>query len=297
MKRKIFGILIAVVLAVSLMLVPAVVSAKPVPHSHWYVDASVSATGDGSSWGTAFKTIGEAIAVAGTGDHVTVAAGTYTESVTITTNGIKLKAKGRAILDGTGLSTNGITLSLVTGVTVEGFEIRDYTRYGIWLTGGSTTNNKVKRNVVSRCCYGIFLVWASSNKVEHNVVSGSGSCGIYLGGASGNEVKDNVVSGSGSYGIYLYKATNNKVRGNVVCGCHDGIILRYGATANNEVKDNVVCDNGGQGISLPDYASDNLVKKNTAKGNACDFYWDLTGTGNLWADNKYDTYTNISPHP
>jgi len=45
----------------------------------WYVDGSVSASGEGDYPENAFKTIGEDITAASAGDAITIKAGTYTE--------------------------------------------------------------------------------------------------------------------------------------------------------------------------------------------------------------------------
>jgi hypothetical protein len=73
--RKTLSILFALVLVLSFSLMATTpVAANP---TNWYVDASVAASGDGTSWATAFKTIGEAITAAAGGDNIEVGAGEY----------------------------------------------------------------------------------------------------------------------------------------------------------------------------------------------------------------------------
>lgn len=60
---------------------------------HWYVDNAVSASGDGKSWGYAFKTIQEAITAADDWDTIRVAIGLYYDedaALNITQRGLKL---------------------------------------------------------------------------------------------------------------------------------------------------------------------------------------------------------------
>jgi len=73
--KKTISILFVLALVLSFSLV-ATMPVAAVP-ADWYVDASVAASGDGTSWATAFKTIGEAITAAGDGDTIEVAAGEY----------------------------------------------------------------------------------------------------------------------------------------------------------------------------------------------------------------------------
>lgn len=64
----------------------------------WYVDASMSASGVGKSWGTAFKTITEAYAACSAWDEIHVAPGDYDEGavVNITLQGIKIVGPGNS---------------------------------------------------------------------------------------------------------------------------------------------------------------------------------------------------------
>ncbi len=83
-----------------------------------------------------YTTIGGALGDASAGNRIHVCAGVYNEPVVINKNGITLKGVPGAILDGdTPINfgaVNGITISAgVSGVTVHGFEIRDYGNQGI----------------------------------------------------------------------------------------------------------------------------------------------------------------------
>ena len=59
--------------------------------SEWHVDGLVSASGDGTSWETAFQTIQEGIDAASDGDSVIVAEGTYDENIRLEGKNIVLR--------------------------------------------------------------------------------------------------------------------------------------------------------------------------------------------------------------
>ena len=110
-----------------------------------FVDASASAGGDGSSWGTAFVSISEATGAAAAGDEILVKYGTYQEEGGLTinkdlkissddgTNATFIDAKpksGLCILsgDGTTLGTNGMLIqgqvsneTIIQGLTISGY--------------------------------------------------------------------------------------------------------------------------------------------------------------------------------
>ena len=110
-----------------------------------FVDASASAGGDGSSWGTAFVSISEATSAAAAGDEILVKYGTYQEENGLAinkdlkissddgTNATFADAKpkpGSCILsgDGTTLGTNGMLIqgqvsneTIIQGLTIFGY--------------------------------------------------------------------------------------------------------------------------------------------------------------------------------
>jgi hypothetical protein len=72
MKQKLISIVVATIAIMAL-------SGGSIYAADWYVDQSVSGSGNGTSWEEAFETITEAVDVAGEGDNIHVAAGTYKE--------------------------------------------------------------------------------------------------------------------------------------------------------------------------------------------------------------------------
>ena len=59
----------------------------------WYVDSTVSATGDGKTWAKAYLTIAEAVAAASAGDYIYLK-GTFTEAVIIAIAGLTFIGAG-----------------------------------------------------------------------------------------------------------------------------------------------------------------------------------------------------------
>jgi hypothetical protein len=62
------------------------------PGTTWFVDGSMTTSGNGKSWDRAFKTIAEAITAAGAEDHIHIGQGDYQETATstITQEGLKI---------------------------------------------------------------------------------------------------------------------------------------------------------------------------------------------------------------
>lgn len=102
-----------------------------------------------------WKTLGHANNTVASGDTVIVRAGTYTESTALKTDSVAWLAEAAVIIDATGLVT-GFTVAALDSVTIQGFDIRGATTYGILIQGGG------------------------NHIVRYNKVSGAGSGGIRL---------------------------------------------------------------------------------------------------------------------
>ena len=252
-----------------------------------------------------------AVNSASPGDTIIVHAGEYHQSVVISTDDVTLNGGRVAILDGTGLgAANGIRLSAgVSGVTIEGFEIRNY-RIGI--SGSSTTSNLIRGNEVYDNEWGISLYYTNDNVIIENEITGSGhqgiliafaespgnlikrneladnAWGIQLQYATGNEVIENEVTGS-AFGIIVLQSTDNLIKENEFANNVRGIWL-YQAD-DNEVIVNEVIDSTTVGIGVLS-SSGNLIKKNEVLGSG---QWDLFDSSlplplnNNWVENEYDT--------
>lgn len=80
----------------------------------WYVDSTISASGAGQSWATAWKTITEAVAAAAAGDTIMIR-GSFTEAVTCSLAGVRFIGAGTnpneavwtAVADGVCLTLSG----------------------------------------------------------------------------------------------------------------------------------------------------------------------------------------------
>ena len=103
-------------------------------------------------------------------------------------------------------------------------------------------------------------------------------------GSSYNFIARNQVSNSGIVGINI-----------------NGLIDEYDTwnSHDNVVINNKVTDSAEYGIALSGLSSDNLVKRNRVFGSGeydlCEI--DLTGTGNVWENNKYDSFGIVVTSP
>ena len=233
-----------------------------------YVDAAVAASGDGSSWQTAFKTISEAVRVAIPGGTVTVAPGTYRERVSFGGKTLSLtgtdpsspSVSAATIIDG---GSAGPVVSFVGGESAETL------LSGFTITGGKADNGG------GITCQGGAAPVISHNRIQGNVADREGG-GISCRSASATVI-DNTISGNHAAG--------------------DGGGLRFSGSgtpvaARNIIRDNtaangagVVCKNGSAEIS------DNTIRGNTATqggGLCCLSGAEPVVSANSFLENKAD---------
>ena len=213
MKRKIFSILFALVLVLTLSLIPAV---PAMAATDYYVATTGSdTTGDGSQ-GNPWATIGYAVSQASADDTINVAAGTYAGAVVNEDLNIIGAAGGASVI------TSGVPYkigsSLLTGFRLDagadGAEIRNFTMNGNYNTAGKFWFAVFARNADS--------VIVDSLALDDMVQ------GITNWGGSGWEITNNVIGDTyptygGGIAIHLGadptnfpNCDNNLVQSNII---------------------------------------------------------------------------------
>ena len=203
-KRKIFSVLFALVLALGVTLPMA----TPVMAATYYVAPgdSIQAAVDSASWG----------------DTIILNDGTFNDYATVTvgTSGITIKAAnpGQAILHG----GDGPAFRLADGlsdVAFEGLVIQNRTGWrggGIEAWDRTTSNINVRNNQFLNNTYNGILVGSEGGYIHTNWT-----------------VRSNVVTGNGFAGIELTNVQDSEIRGNTVAGGTVGILVQ----ARNTVAD------------------------------------------------------------
>jgi thermitase len=216
-----------------------------------------------------FPTIKSAISKIGDGDTVLVAEGRYAEGeIDIFKNNITLIATGTATLDGQ--SGNCVLNIQASYVTIEGFDIRNCSGWGVKITGSNdfftknllhcanglwlrySFNCLLEQNYVEvRTDYSsdwwtkqsITLEYSSNNTVHQNrVVSNVGLGGINIVSSSNNTITENTVTGGVWFGALLLSYSEwNLVTSNYITGNRVGLVLT--SSPNNTLKNNRMLHN------------------------------------------------------
>lgn len=253
MNKVLFLAVISVVICVS----------APAWATTWYVDGSVSESGDGTSRETAFQRIQQGIDAAADGDTVIVEEGVYHENIQFNGKNITLRSSDPldwAVVENTVMDGNEAG-SVVTFDGTEnetcvlcGFTIRNGSAYvGGGICGGpwncrtlaGIRNNRITRNFADDEGGGL---WNCNGILASNLIS-----------------ENRAYVGAGLYGCNG-TIQNNSIRDNSAERYGGGLYDCDGTIRDNEISSNSTGYGGGGGAGL--YHCDGTIRNNAITHNS-----------------------------
>jgi hypothetical protein len=170
------------------------------------------------------KTIQQAVNCTVAGDTVVVAGGTYSEEVSLTRSGLNIQgyAAERPVIDGGNVRARGFyspnTLT-VSDITIDGFEIKGQTQYGIYVQGSNKLNFRIRNNYIHHIPVRGIWVNGTNHLIERNEIFMIGraqeAMGILVDQASNVLTQDNQTYFITKTGIRDYGGRNNIYRNNI----------------------------------------------------------------------------------
>lgn len=262
----------------------------------WFADSSVSASGAGISWATAFATITEAVAAASAGDII-LCRGSFTESVTLTTASVSIIGVGTGPRDAcywnpaAGNDKVNLTISaaycLVEGIYFRpGAQSSTYSAAIVLGTGASHTrivNNRFQGT--TGAYYGVYAPATGADNVHI-----AGNQFMYFNTATyGTAIKTAQASPYNAYSAWqiIDNEINSCVNGIImqarVCRILDNTLNEYGANASGAISAVLA-----KGIDLHGNGAEcngNIVTRNLLPGAYNATLYTVANSGDVWAGN------------
>ncbi|MDP2898940.1 MAG: right-handed parallel beta-helix repeat-containing protein [bacterium] len=303
----------------------AVSASSPALAATWHVSESVESSGDGASWGTAFKRIQEGIDASSDGDTVIVGPGTYVENIRFSGKNITLRSTdpldpaivAATIIDGN-QSGSVVTFDGTEDETccLRGFTIRNGgADYGAGITGskaGLFTQATIERNQIrdnSASIHGGAVAHCDGAIVENRIVANSATgMGGGLYDCNGLIAWNVIIGDSAGHGGGLAKCQatisgnvlsdntatreggglymcDRMISGNQITGC-SGSIGAALADCDGSIQRNTISLTKWGSSVLED--CDGLIEGNAITGNSGTAIYDCDGTigNNLVAGNR-----------
>jgi hypothetical protein len=271
---------------------------NPVGRKTWYVDSTVTASGNGKSWAGAFKTMTEASLVATAGDTIYVYTGTYNtnqlaESVSFAVAGLRIIGAGtnpdQAVW--TGLAGDALTIAAAADCLVANIRFRPASGYsGIKMTGASRFT-QILGNRFQGTTGSVNGISGDGSQAD---VSIKGNEFLYLNTASTGCAIKTVTGTAESAGWII---DGNKFHSNTN---HIKATLRQSFITNNEFAGAGLLANNS--LAAPDKCIDltgstgyNMVSKNTLGGAYTTALY-VGATGDCWNGNWANATATTAPN-
>jgi parallel beta-helix repeat protein len=241
------------------------------------------------------QSIQAAVNHASPGDTIVVHPGVYHESVIVTVNHLTLQGAGASSAGtvlmpgpkkkqcpGTGICVSGDKNGPRIGITVEGFEFKGFSGFG--LVGFGAKDLTLQHNfALNTGDYGMTCFGCTGLRYLFNKAAGAAEAGFYIGDtANANATVVGNESWNNLFGFFMRDSNNGKLEGNKAHGnCMGFALLNTGApnnahgwtlVDNNANQNNKACPAGdgppisGVGIGILGASGDHIFH-NTVWGN------------------------------
>ena len=187
------------------------------------------------------------------------------------------------------------------GVCIDGECIGNYigdNRYGVLISGGTTTQNTLHGNHIGIDYHGMSAIPNS----EAGVSLSDGANGNFIGGTIIEGMK-NIISGNSGDGIFFFDGDDNYIMGNyigankdgdaVVANGGNGIHLVFGSSENRIMDGNVIVGSAENGIRLAESSNKNVISANYIGTNVSGAALGNTSSGVLIDGTSFAITDNI----
>ncbi len=236
----------------------------------WYVDDSVTSSGDGTSWATAIKTIQEGIDASFDGDTVMVAKGTYEENIRIGGKNIILR------------STDPTDPAVVANTVIDGNQAGSVVTFSGTETEACVLSGFTIRNGDADMGGGIFGNGTYAT-IRNNTITGNSAAdrggGLFQchGTIRDNTITGNIAFLGGGLRGCAGMIEKNTITGNTAADRGGGLSSCGATIQNNVISGNVATDNGGGLAGCAGTLESNTITNNSAITEGGGLWW-CTGT-------------------